>query len=80
MPDLIYRLAYEFHRRWFPCPRTPEDWAAAAAEMGRISCDAGNVPLLMDFLQAVYEDMSRNWEATEQKDGGDRMARARDGP
>lgn len=65
MPDRIYRIVYEFHRRWFPCPRTPEDWTVAAAEMGRISADGGNGPLLMDLLAAVYEDMSRNWEKME---------------
>lgn len=64
-----FRAAFEFHRRWLPCPRTPEGWAEAAAEMGRICVEAGNDPFLMDLLVAVYSDLERRYDERKTKKG-----------
>lgn len=54
-----YRLAYEYHQRWSPCPATAEQWERAAADGKRICSENGNDPFLRALLVAVYQDLSR---------------------
>lgn len=57
-----YRLAYEYHQKWSPYPKTEDDWRKAAEEAGLISDANGNDPLLMDLITAVLDDFGREWK------------------
>ena len=55
-----YRTVFDFHKRWNPCPRGPEEWDAAAVEMQEISIQHGDDLFLADMLIAVFAEMERN--------------------
>ena len=59
----LYRLAYEYHQRWSPCPASVDQWERAAADGARICSENGNDPFLRDLLAAVYQDLSRAYKA-----------------
>lgn len=56
----FYRLAYDYHERWSPCPVSSEDWTLAQLEAARICSENGNDPFLKDLMAAVYHELSRN--------------------
>jgi len=58
----FYRDAYEFHKRWMPCPHDDDEWMQAAAELGKVSCKYNNHPFMMDLLNAVYSDLERAYK------------------
>ena len=64
----IYRAAFDFHKRWMPCPNSLEEWEAAAREICTVSNQGGNDPFLMDILAAVYSELERKYK--ERKDQG----------
>ena len=62
-----YRAAFEYHKRWQPCPASLEEWDAATQEICFISNQGGNDPFLKDLLVAVFNDLERKYtERTEE--------------
>lgn len=62
-----YRVAFEFHRKWSPCPATAADWEKATDDMCRISGANNNDALLIDLLVAVFNDLEREWKEAEKR-------------
>lgn len=60
----FYRQAFDFHKRWMPCPDSLEEWEACCTEMCAIANQADNNPFLMDLLCAVYTELERNYKST----------------
>jgi len=54
-----YRIAFDLHKKYAPCPGDLETWQAAAQEFAAISAQNGNNPFLMEMLGAVYSEMER---------------------
>ena len=44
-----------------PCPMNAEEWNAAAQEVLTIANQGNNDPFLLDFLCAVYDDLTRKY-------------------
>lgn len=61
-----YRAAFDFQKRWMPCPSDLEEWEAAAREVAAIANQGGNDPFLMDLLVSVYTELERQYK--ERKD------------
>lgn len=62
-----YRLAYEFHLKYSPFPKSTDDWCNAAEEAGRICGTNDNDPLLMSLIMAVYDDFDREYKAARER-------------
>ena len=62
LKNKYYRLAYKFHERWSPYPRSADDWAQAAQEAAQTCSENGNDKLLLALMAAVYGDLSREYE------------------
>ncbi len=60
-----YRLAYDFHKKWAPCPATPETWEKMGLEAAALCHLHGNDPFLMDLITAVMDDFGREYENAE---------------
>lgn len=58
----FYRLAYEYHERWSPCPASADDWELAALEAARICSENGNDPFLKSLMATVYNDLSLEYK------------------
>lgn len=61
-----YRAAFDYQKRWMPCPSDLEEWEAAAREAAAIANQGGNDPFLIDLLIAVYAELERQYK--ERKD------------
>lgn len=61
-----YRAAYDYHKRWEPCPVTLEEWEAAAREISFVANQGGKDPFFTDLLVAVFNDLERKYK--ERKD------------
>lgn len=57
-----YRAAFEYQKRWMPCPSDLEEWEAAAREVAAIANQGGNDPFLKDLLIAVYSELERQYK------------------
>ena len=57
-----FRAAFDFAERWKPCPNSPEEWEAAAREIGVICEQNGNDPYLQGLIIAVYDEFERQWK------------------
>ena len=55
----FYRLAYEYHERWSPCPASGDAWSMCAMDGARICADNGNDPFLVSLIKAVYFELAR---------------------
>ena len=53
----FYRIIFDIHRKYAPCPKDTDAWAAAAEEMAEVCCKNGNHPFLMAMLNAVNEEL-----------------------
>ena len=58
-----YRAAYDFHDKWSPFPKTPDDWLLAAKEMGELAAFHHD-DLLNSFLIAIFDDLEREYKKT----------------
>ena len=58
----IYRLAYDFHKKWSPFPVTSEDWEKMGLEAAAVCRLHGNDPFLTDLLIAAMNDFGREYE------------------
>lgn len=65
----FYRDAYEYHKRWMPCPRDESEWMQAAKEVGELATKYGNHPFMNDLLTAVYCDFERAYKEINQREG-----------
>lgn len=61
----FYRLAYEYHERWEPCPQSGDEWEKAAIDGAKVCADNGNHPFLKALMKAVYDEMGRNYKGKE---------------
>ena len=61
----LYRIAFDFHKQFYPCPSDPDSWVKAAQEMGKASSQGGNNPFLNDLLIVIMDEMERRWKATQ---------------
>lgn len=62
-----YRAAFDYQKRWMPCPSDLEEWEAAAREAAAIANQGGNDPFLLDILVSVYNELERKYkERTDQ--------------
>jgi len=60
-----YRLAFDFHSKYAPCPPTVEAWEAAARDMAAFSIQGGNSAFLDSLLLAIMDEMERKWKAAQ---------------
>jgi hypothetical protein len=63
-----YRAAFDFHKRWMPCPSDPEEWNAAAREVLTVANQGGNDPFLIDLLGAVYSELERQYKERQEEE------------
>lgn len=57
--NVFYRLAYEFHARWFPYPANTLNWEKCLDDMRSVAVQNGNNPFLQDVLMNVVDEMQR---------------------
>ena len=62
-----YRLAYDFHKKWAPCPAAPDDWENTGLEAAALCHLHGNDPFLSDLLMTVMDDFGREYEKAGEK-------------
>lgn len=63
-----YRAAFEYHKRWMPCPSDREEWIAAAREAETVSNQGGNDPFLIGLLGAVYSELERQYKERQEEE------------
>ena len=63
-----YRAAFEYHKRWMPCPSDLEEWEAAAREAITVMNQGGNDPFLLDLLVAVYSELERQYKERQEEE------------
>lgn len=63
-----YRAAFEYHKRWMPCPSDLEEWEAAAREAATVAYQGGNDPFLMDLLVAVHSELGRQYKERQEQE------------
>ena len=56
-----YRAAFDFHKRWSPCPANLEEWESAAREIATVAKQGNDTPFLLDILGAVYAELERQY-------------------
>ena len=61
----IYRAVFDFHRRHYPFPQTPEDWQAAAQDFAQTAEAAGGSPFATSLLLAVLDELERQWKGAQ---------------
>lgn len=61
----LYRIGYDFHKKWSPYPKTPEAWTEAAMEMGDICRKNGNGKFIVSLMAAIYQDFGEEWKTRE---------------
>lgn len=57
-----YRIVFDIHKKYAPCPCDLETWQAAAQELAAVSAANGNNHFLMEMLGAVYSEMERQYK------------------
>lgn len=67
----FYRIVYDYHKRWSPCPTTADEWEKAGKEAAAACYEHGNDPFLTDLLCAVYGELGREYKALREIDRGD---------
>lgn len=63
----IYRVIYNYHKRWMPCPATADDWEKAAAEMIDLEKKYSYDKFVVDLLVAVYTEMGTQYKARKEE-------------
>lgn len=58
----VYKAVYDLHKRYFPCPRTLDEYAQAVDELVKTERLFQSHPFAVDLLRAVYAE----WERAEQ--------------
>ncbi len=54
-----YRLAYDFHARWFPYPADTMKWEHCLDDVRAVSIQNGDNPFLQNLLMNIIEEMQR---------------------
>lgn len=57
----IYRKVFNYHERWNPYPKTPEEWDAAINEINIIAHQGGNESFITDLLRSVFSEIERQY-------------------
>ena len=60
--NVFYRLVFNFHKKYAPCPVDLAGWEAMSAEAAEISYANGNHPFLQAMLCSAYEEMTRRYK------------------
>ena len=60
----FYRMVFDFHKKYAPCPVDVEAWEAACKDVAEVSNQGGNHPFLMAMLGAVQEELERRYQQT----------------
>lgn len=58
----FYRIAFSFHEKYAPYPKTAEAWENAIDEMGRLSAQEKS-EFLNDLLFSIYREMAARYRA-----------------
>ena len=61
----IYRAVFDFHKRHYPFPQTPEDWQAAAQDLAQTAASTNNNPFATSLLFAVIDELERQWKGAQ---------------
>lgn len=61
--NMTYRLAYDFHARWFPYPKDLLAWERSLDDVRALLIDNDDNPFLRDVLTNIMEEMERCYQA-----------------
>lgn len=60
----FYRMVFDFHKKYAPCPVDAEAWEAFCEDVVAVSNQGGNHPFLIAMLGAVHEELERRYQQT----------------